>query len=91
MRYFKNSDQIFAVQMGQEDIIQPDWVELSEGELASALSPTKTQARMGRIADLKQLLSDSDYKVAPDYDRPNEAVRAQRAAWRAELRSLQEG
>ena len=46
------------------------------------------QAREQRIAELKQLIADSDYKVLPDYDKPNEAIKAQRQAWRDELRTL---
>jgi hypothetical protein len=49
----------------------------------AALDATK------RIAELKQLLLDSDYKVLPDYDKPNEAIKAQRQTWRDEIRSLE--
>jgi hypothetical protein len=42
-----------------------------------------------RIAELKQLLLDSDYKVLPDYDKPSEDIKAQRQAWRDEIRELQ--
>jgi hypothetical protein len=47
------------------------------------------QAKEQRIAELKQLLLDSDYKVLPDYDKPSEAVKAQRQAWRDEIRTLE--
>jgi hypothetical protein len=49
----------------------------------------EAQAREQRIAELKQLLIDSDYKVLPDYDKPNEAIKAQRQAWREEIRTLE--
>jgi hypothetical protein len=42
-----------------------------------------------RIAELKQLLLDSDYKVLPDYDKDSEAIKAQRQAWREEIRTLE--
>lgn len=42
-----------------------------------------------RIAELKQLLTDSDYKVLPDYDKPDENIAAQRQAWRVEIRALE--
>jgi hypothetical protein len=45
-------------------------------------------ANQKRIAELKKLLNDSDYKVMPDYDKPNEAIKAQRQAWREEIRKL---
>jgi hypothetical protein len=49
----------------------------------AALDATK------RIAELKQLLTDSDYKVLPDYDKDSEAIKAQRQAWREEIRTLE--
>lgn len=53
--------------------------------------PAKLQAMTDakRIAELKQLLADSDYKVLPDYDKTDEAITAQRQAWRVEIRTLE--
>lgn len=42
-----------------------------------------------RIAELKQLLVDSDHKVLPDYDKPSEDIKVQRQAWREEIRTLE--
>jgi len=42
-----------------------------------------------RIAELKQMLLDSDYKVLPDYDKPDESIIADRQAWRDEIRELE--
>jgi hypothetical protein len=55
------------------------------------IDPAKAQAKANadRIAELKALLNDSDYKVLPDYDKPDEAIVAQRQAWRAEIRTLE--
>lgn len=47
------------------------------------------KAREQRIDELKQLLTNSDYKVLPDYDNPDEDVVAQRQAWRNEIRALE--
>jgi hypothetical protein len=49
----------------------------------AALDATK------RIAELKALLTNSDYKVLPDYDKDSEAIKAQRQAWREEIRTLE--
>jgi hypothetical protein len=49
----------------------------------------EAQAKEQRITELKQLLLDSDYKVLPDYDKPSEDIKAQRQAWRDEVRELQ--
>jgi hypothetical protein len=55
------------------------------------VDPAKAQAKANadRIAELKALLTDSDYKVLPDYDKPDEGVKAQRQAWREEIRTLE--
>jgi anti-sigma28 factor (negative regulator of flagellin synthesis) len=47
------------------------------------------QQREQRIAELKALLNNSDYKVLPDYDKDSEAIKAQRQAWREEIRTLE--
>jgi hypothetical protein len=54
------------------------------------IDPAKAQAKANadRIAELKALLTNSDYKVLPDYDKDGEAIKAQRQAWREEIRTL---
>jgi hypothetical protein len=55
------------------------------------IDPAKAQAKANaeRIAELKALLTNSDYKVLPDYDKDSEVIKAQRQAWRAEIRTLE--
>jgi len=55
------------------------------------VDPAKAQAKANadRIAELKTLLTNSDYKVLPDYDKDSEAIKAQRQAWREEIRTLE--
>jgi hypothetical protein len=55
------------------------------------IDPAKAQAKANaeRIAELKRLLTNSDYKVLPDYDKDSEAIKAQRQAWREEVRQLE--
>jgi hypothetical protein len=55
------------------------------------IDPAKVQAKANadRITELKQLLTDSDYKVLPDYDKRSEDIVAQRQAWREEIRTLE--
>jgi hypothetical protein len=52
-------------------------------------SKLKAKADKERIVVLKQLLSDTDYKVLPDYDRTDDDIVTQRQAWRDEIRSLE--
>ena len=48
------------------------------------------QERLERIAELKQMLRETDYIDLPSYDKDKPAVLADRAAWRTEVRQLQE-
>jgi hypothetical protein len=50
---------------------------------------TAANAAPNRIAELKALLNNSDYKVLPDYDKTDEGIIAQRQAWREEIRTLE--
>jgi hypothetical protein len=64
---------------------QPTEAEITaEVARLTALEPIKA-----RIAELKALLTNSDYKVLPDYDKDSEAIKAQRQAWRDEIRTLE--
>jgi hypothetical protein len=90
MRYFKNTNnEIYAITADQEFLIRTDWAEITEAEVAVLTAPTPEQIKANRIFELKQLLKDSDYKVLPDYDKPDEAIKEQRQAWRDEIRSLE--
>jgi hypothetical protein len=64
-----------------------DLTQLKTAEQKAAEAQAKANAE--RIAELKALLTNSDYKVLPDYDKPDENIVAQRQAWRAEIRTLE--
>jgi hypothetical protein len=59
------------------------------------VDPAKLQAKQNaeRIAELKQLLADSDFKFNVDYDEQNtpewDQLKADRQAWRDEIRQLE--
>lgn len=55
------------------------------------VDPAKAQAKASaaRIAELQQLLRDTDYVTLSDYDKDKPDVLAQRQAWRDEIRSLE--
>ena len=42
-----------------------------------------------RITELKKLLRDTDYVALADYDQDKPEVKAQRQAWRDEIRDLE--
>ena len=56
-----------------------------------SIDPTKAQklANEKRIAELKQLLADTDYVALADYDQDKPEIKAQRQAWREEIRTLE--
>jgi hypothetical protein len=64
-----------------------DLTKLKTAEQKAAEAQAKANA--DRIAELKALLNNSDSKVLPDYDKDSEAIKAQRQAWRAEIRTLE--
>ena len=61
---------------------------------AAEIQADKDQAAKDqRIAELKQLLAESDFKFNVDYDEQNtpqwEQLKADRQAWREEIRTLE--
>jgi hypothetical protein len=46
-------------------------------------------AKDARMAELKQLLADTDYVGLSDYDKVKPELIAERALWRAEIRELE--
>jgi hypothetical protein len=46
--------------------------------------------RTKRIAELKQLLAETDYVALADYDKDKPDVLADRQAWREEIRTLEQ-
>lgn len=64
-----------------------DWTKLKTAEQKSLEAEQK--AREQRIYELKRLLSDSDHKVLPDYDKTSDDIKEQRQAWRIEIRELE--
>jgi hypothetical protein len=65
-------------------------VPLTADEIAELAKPQPAdQVRANRIAELKGLLAATDYKVLPDYDKPDSTLVAQRQAWREAIRQLE--
>lgn len=65
-------------------------IDLSKLKTAQQKAAEAAQAaRESRVAELKQLLRDTDYVALADYDKNKPDVLAQRKAWRDEIRSLE--
>lgn len=52
-------------------------------------NPPPIDPRIPRIAELKLLLQQTDYKALPDYDGETEQALIQRQLWRDELRMIE--
>lgn len=65
--------------------------EIAERQAQEAAWQAEAQAsaKVSRIAELKQLLADTDYVALADYDKSKPEVLAQRQAWREEIRTLE--
>lgn len=90
MKYYKNNTgEVYAYDKGQKPI--EGLTLMTDAEIKAHLNPEPSpeQVKQSRIAELKQLLRETDYVVLPDYDKEKPDVIAQRAAWRAEVRELE--
>jgi hypothetical protein len=56
---------------------------------AQEIAALEAGRKAARIAELKQLLADTDYVALSDYDKSKPEVLAQRQAWREEIRTLE--
>ena len=66
-------------------------IDLSKLITAEEKAANLAQAtKEARLAELKKLLLQSDYKVLPDYDKPDEDIKIQRQTWREDIRELEE-
>lgn len=73
-----------------EDIgVTPESLEPTDAEKTAYEENQKLLEKQNRIAELKQLLRDTDYVVLPDYDQEKPDIIAQRALWREEVRALE--
>lgn len=55
MKYFKVDNEIMAIDEGQEFLIKPEWLEITEEEAMLITNPPKTQEELeaDRIASVK--------------------------------------
>jgi hypothetical protein len=93
MKHYKdlNTNELYAYEAdGSQDAFIKDGLVPVSNEEVAAIRAAHDAALVvpSRIAELKQLLANSDYKLLPDYDKPAESVKAQRQAWREEIRTL---
>jgi hypothetical protein len=92
------SNALASLRPGAQWVLRGDdleWLDTeqtqpTDAEIAAEVARlTALEPINARIAELKALLNDSDYKVLPDYDKPDENIVSQRQAWREEIRTLE--
>lgn len=92
------ADALQSLRPGAEWVMRGDdleWLDTkqsqpTESEITAEVQRLEAlQPKLKRIAEIKQLLSATDFKVMPDYDKPNTEIVAQRQAWRDEIRQLE--
>lgn len=89
MRYYKsNTGQVYAYDENQTPIA--GLTLMTEAEITAHITPSAEAVKAARIAELKGLLLATDYVGLSDYDKEKPDIIAQRAAWRAEIRELEE-
>jgi hypothetical protein len=89
MKHYKDTqNNLYGYEVG--DDMPAGLIEITMDQVHE-INAAKVQfnANAERIAELKALLTNSDYKVLPDYDKPDENIVAQRQAWREEIRTLE--
>ena len=65
------------------------WQAADDAANAPPPDPAPEELTAARIAELKQLLAETDYVALADYDKDKPEVLAQRQAWRDEIRELE--
>jgi ribosomal protein L18E len=92
MKYYVNKDNnVFAYETVEEmqEFSKEPLTEITKEQAENLTKPTPEQLKAIQISKLKQNLLETDYKVLPDYDKPSEDIKAQRQAWRNEIRTLE--
>jgi hypothetical protein len=94
MKHYKNgNNQVFAFESDEQmqEYAKEPLILITDKEAFAIANPPPSEQELAeqRIAELKQLLLDSDYKVLPDYDKTDESIIADRQAWRDEIRELE--
>lgn len=84
-----------SIHLGFDKVVNGEFVADAEGYAAYMAAQAARQAKFDRIAELKGLLADSDYKAIKHSeglisDEEYMPIRAQRQAWRDEINELEE-
>jgi RAB protein geranylgeranyltransferase component A len=70
--------------------ISKDQTQPTEADIEAEIKRLQDLApKLERIAELQKLLADTDYVALADYDQNKPEIKAQRQAWRDEIRQLQ--
>lgn len=91
MKYYKNTDnEVFAYEDdGSQDHLIGDKVQMTDEEVEAHINPPKTEAMIlaEKVAEAKQYLADTDFKMTTDYDEDVTDIKAKRAEAREFVRA----
>lgn len=91
--YKDNQNNIYGFKPDGIEVTAITMVEVNQINAEKARPKTPEELNAIRIQELKQLLSESDYKFSADYDKQGtpewEQLKLDRKAWRDEIRSLE--
>jgi hypothetical protein len=99
--YFESTDtEMIPYYLNNYGIIDNQIVLIAKNqEEIDMLKPNEKEQKIGRVVDLKKMLTDSDYQIIKCYEAfmrqqtlpyNLEEISAQRDAWRAEINELEE-
>jgi hypothetical protein len=99
--YFESTDtEMIPYYLNNYGIIDNQIVLIAKNqEEIDMLKPNEKEQKIGRVVDLKKMLTDSDYQIIKCYEAfmrqqtlpyNLEELSAQRDAWRAEINELEE-
>lgn len=101
MKHYKTqNNEIRAIEEGQENLVQKDWVEIALEEV-NAINQAKQdeykQTLEYKLNEAKQYLDDTDHKMYSDYERKEDEtqevmdyIKEQRSIARAFIRANKE-
>ena len=90
MKYYKENNEVFAYELdGSQDPLVGNKVLMTAEEVELHLNPPKTEAMLlaEKVAEAKQYLVDTDFKMTADYDGDTTEVKIKRAEAREFIRA----
>ena len=89
MKYYKENNEVYAYEDdGSQDHLIGDKIKMIDEEVEAHINPPKTEAQIlsEKVAEAKQYLADTDFKMTVDYDKDVTDVKIKRQEAREFIR-----